>query len=83
MPARSWKGRAAGRDERNDTLSDAAAMRFVRRAPSTRRGDRRPWTVAMPMTSLAGGIFEYACHEGKYGLMNILSGHRAQENVGK
>jgi hypothetical protein len=40
MPARSWIGRP-GRNERNDTLSDAAAMRFVRRAPSTRAEDRR------------------------------------------
>ncbi|PCH61217.1 MAG: hypothetical protein COC19_04975 [SAR86 cluster bacterium] len=24
-------------------------------------------------------IYEYACHEGNYGMMNILSGHRAQE----
>ena len=24
-------------------------------------------------------IFEYACHEGNYGLTNILSGARAQE----
>ena len=26
-----------------------------------------------------GTLFEYACHEGNYGLMNILSGARAQE----
>jgi hypothetical protein len=43
----------------------------------------KPWTVAMPMTSLPGGIFEYACHEGNYGLMNILSGQRVEENVAK
>jgi hypothetical protein len=24
-------------------------------------------------------IYEYACHEGNYGLMNILAGARAQE----
>ena len=24
-------------------------------------------------------IYEYACHEGNYGMANILSGHRAQE----
>jgi|TARA_B100002003_G_scaffold250070_2_gene288151 hypothetical protein len=24
-------------------------------------------------------IYEYACHEGNYGMMNILSGHRAEE----
>ena len=24
-------------------------------------------------------LFEYACHEGNYGLLNILSGARAEE----
>ncbi len=26
-------------------------------------------------------IYEYACHEGNYGMYNILSGHRAQERM--
>jgi len=39
----------------------------------------KPWTVAMPMTRLAGGWHEYACHEGNYGLANILSAQRATE----
>ena len=26
-------------------------------------------------------IYEYACHEGNYGMMNILSGHRAEERM--
>jgi hypothetical protein len=39
----------------------------------------KPWTAAIPMTKLAGALFEYACHEGNYGLTNILSGHRAAE----
>ena len=25
-------------------------------------------------------IYEYACHEGNYGMMNILSGHRIEES---
>ena len=41
----------------------------------------RPWTVAFPMVKSEGPIFEYACHEGNYGLMNILSGARWQENA--
>ena len=27
-------------------------------------------------------MFEYACHEGNYGLRNILSGSRADEAAG-
>ena len=39
----------------------------------------RPWTASIPMTSLDGLLYEYACHEGNYGLENILAGARATE----
>jgi hypothetical protein len=39
----------------------------------------RPWTVRMPMTFNREGMFEYACHEGNYGLQNILKGSRQQD----
>jgi hypothetical protein len=39
----------------------------------------RPYTVAVPMTKSEGAIFEYACHEGNYGMEGILRGARAQE----
>ena len=38
-----------------------------------------PWTAEIPMVPLGGEIFEYACHEGNYGLQNILAGARAAE----
>jgi hypothetical protein len=41
----------------------------------------RPWTVAYPMVKTDGPIFEYACHEGNYGLADILSGARAEERL--
>jgi hypothetical protein len=41
----------------------------------------RPWTVAIPMNKTEGPIYEYACHEGNYGLAGILSGARAQERA--
>jgi hypothetical protein len=31
------------------------------------------------MTKIDGLLYEYACHEGNYGLANILRGARAQE----
>ena len=40
-----------------------------------------PWTAAIPMTNLGGRLFEYACHEGNYGLQNILAGARAAEKT--
>jgi len=39
----------------------------------------KPWTVEISMTKRAGRIFEYACHEGNYAMMDILSGARAVE----
>ena len=35
--------------------------------------------VVLPMTLTGGPIFEYACHEGNYGMEGILAGHRAEE----
>ena len=38
-----------------------------------------PWTMEIPMSKTDGPIFEYACHEGNYGLAGILAGERARE----
>lgn len=39
-----------------------------------------PWTYSMPLTADdTQMIFEYACHEGNYGLANLLSAGRAEE----
>lgn len=35
--------------------------------------------ATMPMTKVGGTLYEYACHEGNYGMLNILRGERAQE----
>jgi hypothetical protein len=40
----------------------------------------RPWTMSFPLKrDPEYGMFEYACHEGNYGLRNILSASRAAE----
>jgi hypothetical protein len=39
----------------------------------------RPWSAAIPMVKTEGPIFEYACHEGNYGMTNLLKGARAAE----
>jgi hypothetical protein len=39
----------------------------------------RPWTARIPMTKAPGPLFEYACHEGNYGLAGSLAGARAEE----
>ena len=37
------------------------------------------WTASIPMRLVDGPLYEYACHEGNYGLPNILAGHRREE----
>ena len=39
------------------------------------------FTAIVPMTKVAGQIYEYACHEGNYGMVNILRGARVQEQL--
>lgn len=39
----------------------------------------RPWTAVIPLFKVVGPLFEYACHEGNNGLVNILEGQRAQD----
>ena len=39
----------------------------------------RPWTYRIPMVRNDQPIFEYACHEGNYGLYNIMAGAREKE----
>jgi len=39
----------------------------------------RPWTVELPMRLSDLPIYEYACHEGNYGMEGTLSGARAIE----
>ena len=33
------------------------------------------------MAKSDGPIYEYACHEGNYGMTNLLIGHRAEEKA--
>jgi hypothetical protein len=41
------------------------------------------WRGEIPWRKIAGQVYEYACHEGNYGLWNILSGAREQERTGR
>ena len=42
-----------------------------------------PYTVMMPLRRTDGPLFEYACHEGNYGLHGILAGARNLELLGR
>jgi hypothetical protein len=42
----------------------------------------RPFTAALPMKQGGAPMFEYACHEGNYGMLNLLTGARMEELAG-
>ena len=39
----------------------------------------RPWSAELPMRRMDERLYEYACHEGNYGMDGILSGARTDE----
>jgi hypothetical protein len=39
----------------------------------------KPWTIEIVMFKTEDPLFEYACHEGNYGMSGILAGARAEE----
>ena len=41
----------------------------------------KPWTAEVPMRKIDNPLYEYACHEGNYGMFNLLSGARALEKA--
>jgi hypothetical protein len=56
--------------------ADTVLYQFTADDPSTWT---HSWSAEIPMTKIQGPIFEYACHEGNYGMANNLSGARADE----
>ncbi len=40
------------------------------------------WGGQMPLTRLEDQLYEFACHEGNYGLVNILQGGRSNDRQG-
>jgi hypothetical protein len=36
-------------------------------------------TAIVPLTKVAGQLYEYACHEGNYGMQNLLRGKRFED----
>jgi hypothetical protein len=41
-----------------------------------------PWKGEMPLNRIKEPVYEYACHEGNYGMFNILSGGRENDRKG-
>jgi len=83
----NFKARSAYRNSNADALK--LTERFTRIAPDKVRWSvtiddpttwTRPWTFSMPLTeNNSEALQQYECHEGNYGLRNILSAARAEE----
>ena len=60
--------------------ADTIDYRFTVEDPAT---FTRPYTVAIPMRKAPSDarLYEYACHEGNYAMLNILRGGRANEQA--
>ena len=56
--------------------ADTILYRFTVEDPETWD---KPWTAEIAMSRVTGPIFEFACHEGNYGLRNTLQGARVAE----
>jgi hypothetical protein len=39
----------------------------------------RPWTAQLPLKAIQNPMYEYACHEGNYGMTGALKGARLEE----
>jgi hypothetical protein len=60
------------------TSAETILYRFTVEDPHTWA---KPWTAELVMGPANGEVYEFACHEGNYGLPNILSGARAEEKA--
>jgi len=82
-PARTRQNIVASEDLRvveRFTLIDEGTIRyeFTVHDPATWT---RPWSGEIAIRRFGGPLYEYACHEGNYGLANILSAARKEEEL--
>jgi hypothetical protein len=90
VETRNFKERSVYRNANPDTLT--VTERFTRISRDQVRWTvtiddpgtwTRPWTFSLPLTADPNPVPHYECHEGNYGLRNILSAARAEEAAGK
>ena len=88
---RNFNGLAASFGSTGTSLDKVLTERFTRVGPITVDYEftvedpstfTDKFTAIVPMTKVGGQLYEYACHEGNYGMVNILRGARVQERLG-
>ena len=60
--------------------ASTVAYRFTLNDPETWI---RPWTGEFPLRKTQEALYEYACHEGNYGIVGVLNGARAEEQAAR
>jgi hypothetical protein len=87
VTTKNFKERSVYRNASAETLT--LTERFQRIAPDKVRWTvtvddpatwTKPWTFSLPLTADPNPVPLYECHEGNYGLKNILSAARAEEH---
>jgi len=76
---RNWRGSADGlKLVERFTLVDPKTIRyeFTVDDPTTWT---KPWSVESPLPRIEPPIYEWACHEQNYGLMNVVKGAQVRE----
>ena len=76
---RNWRGSSSGLHlVERFTLADPRTIRyeFTVSDPTTWT---KPWTVESPLPKIEPPLFEFACHEQNYGLMNVIQGTQIRE----
>ncbi len=75
-PFRGSSARMRVTERFSRVAEDTLAYSFTVEDPGTWD---RSWTAEMPMQRTRGPLFEFACHEGNFGLYNTLVGARLEE----
>jgi hypothetical protein len=60
------------------TRTDATTLHYEYRVTDA-SSYASSWTAAIDMKPVEGDLYEFACHEGNYGMTGILAGARADE----
>ncbi len=87
---RNFNGLSSSFGQAGTSYDKVLTERFTRKGPITvdyeftvddpaTYSDR--FTGIVSMTKVAGLLYEYACHEGNYGMVNMLRGARVQEQL--
>jgi hypothetical protein len=81
-PDRNWRGSTTGMHlVERFTLADAKTLKyeFTVTDPTTWT---KPWSAEAPIARIAPPLYEFACHESNYGLINWAKGTQIREAEG-